>query len=72
MKVAEEFVKELLGDWYYYTIAVHTDKPHLHAHITFDSVSGLDGKNFIPRKVIGAIGSSRSQTGCAKNTNFPH
>lgn len=46
MKVAQEFVKELLGDRFYYTIAVHTDKPHLHAHITFDSVSALDGKKF--------------------------
>ena len=38
-KVAEEFCQELFGDDFYYCVAVHNDQPHLHAHITFDSVS---------------------------------
>ena len=43
---AEEFCKELLGDSFYYCIAVHNDKDHMHAHVTFDSVSKVDGYKF--------------------------
>ena len=45
-KITEEFCKELLGDSFYYCIAVHNDKDHMHAHVTFDSVSKLDGYKF--------------------------
>ena len=45
-KVAEEFCQELFGDDFYYCVAVHNDQPHLHAHITFDSVSSKDGYKF--------------------------
>ena len=46
LKVAEEFCEELLGDDFYYCIAVHNDQLHMHAHITFDSVSSKDGYKF--------------------------
>ena len=45
-KITEEFCKELLGDSFYYCIAVHNDKDHMHAHVTFDSVSKVDGYKF--------------------------
>ena len=45
-RVTEEFCKELLGDSFYYCIAVHNDRDHMHAHITFDSVSKVDGYKF--------------------------
>jgi len=45
-KITEEFCEELLGDSFYYCIAVHNDKDHMHAHVTFDSVSKLDGYKF--------------------------
>ena len=45
-RVTEEFCKELLGDSFYYCIAVHNDRDHMHAHITFDSVSKNDGRKF--------------------------
>lgn len=43
---AEEFAEELLGEDYLYLIAVHDDTSHLHAHISFDSVSMTDGRKF--------------------------
>lgn len=46
MQVTEDFCRTLLGDDYYYVIAVHTDKGHLHSHITFDSVARSDGRKF--------------------------
>ena len=46
LKVAEEFCGELLGGDFYYCIAVHNDQHHMHAHITFDSVSSKDGYKF--------------------------
>ena len=46
LKVAEEFCEELLGGDFYYCIAVHNDQQHMHAHITFDSVSSKDGYKF--------------------------
>lgn len=45
-QIAKEFCKELLKDDYYYVFAVHNDKPHMHVHITFDSVSRRDGYKF--------------------------
>ena len=45
-QIAKEFCKELLKDDYYYVFAVHNDKPHMHVHITFDSVSRKDGDKF--------------------------
>lgn len=45
-QIAKEFCEELLGDHYYYVFAVHNDKPHMHVHITFDSVSRKDGGKF--------------------------
>ena len=44
--ITEDFCQELLGDSFYYCIAVHNDKPHMHVHVTFDSVSRLDGYKF--------------------------
>lgn len=43
---AEAFAEELLGEDYLYLIAVHNDTSHLHAHISFDSVSMTDGRKF--------------------------
>jgi len=44
--VAEDFSRELLGDRYYFTYAVHTDKDHMHVHIVFDSVAIDDGVKY--------------------------
>lgn len=46
MQIAEEFTQELLGGQYLYCIALHTDKAHLHAHITFDSVNRETGYKY--------------------------
>jgi hypothetical protein len=46
MRIAEEFTEELLHGDFLYTVAVHNDKDHLHAHIIFDSVSQKDGYKF--------------------------
>ncbi|MCC8051903.1 MAG: relaxase/mobilization nuclease domain-containing protein [Clostridiales bacterium] len=43
---AEDFCRELLHDDFYYVIAVHNDRSHMHVHITFDSVSKTDGMKF--------------------------
>ena len=45
-QVAEDFVRKLLGDDFYYAFAVHNDQHHMHVHITFDSVSKTDGHKF--------------------------
>ena len=45
-QVAEEFCQKLFKDRHYYVYAVHNDKPHLHVHLTFDSVSKKDGYKF--------------------------
>lgn len=45
-QIAAEFCQTLLQDKYYYVFAVHNDKPHMHVHITFDSVSRKDGCKF--------------------------
>ena len=45
-EVAQEFCSELLGENYYYVYAIHDDKPHLHIHVTFDSVSRLTGLKY--------------------------
>lgn len=49
-QIAEEFCQALLQDAYYYVFAVHNDKPHMHVHITFDSVSRKDGYKFYSPK----------------------
>ena len=46
LKIAGEFCEELLGGNFLYCIAVHNDQAHMHAHITFDSVSKTDGYKF--------------------------
>ena len=46
LEIAEDFCKELFGESYYYCIAVHNDQAHMHAHVTFDSVSKIDGMKF--------------------------
>ena len=45
-EVAQEFCDRLLGENYYYVYAIHDDKPHLHVHVTFDSVSRLTGLKY--------------------------
>ena len=45
-QAAEEFCRELLGERFYYVFAVHNDRPHMHVHVTFDSVSKEDGRKF--------------------------
>ena len=45
-EVAQAFCEELLGEDYLYVYAIHDDKPHLHIHVTFDSVSRIDGMKF--------------------------
>ena len=45
-EIAQEFCDRLLGENYYYVYAIHDDKPHLHIHVTFDSVSRLTGVKY--------------------------
>lgn len=45
-QVATEFCEEYLGEHYDYCLAVHTDQPHMHAHICFNSVSRTDGLKY--------------------------
>lgn len=45
-QIGLEFAQELLGEEFYFTIAVHNDKPHIHVHLVFDSVSRMDGHKF--------------------------
>ena len=45
-EVAQEFCERLLGENYLYVYAIHDDKPHLHIHVTFDSVSRTTGMKF--------------------------
>ena len=44
--IAQDFCEELLGEDFLYVYAIHDDKPHLHIHVTFDSVSRLTGVKF--------------------------
>lgn len=48
--IAKEFCERYLGEGYDYLFAVHTDKPHLHAHIIFNSVSRIDGRKYHYKK----------------------
>lgn len=48
--VAKEFCKAYLGDDYDYVFAVHNDKPHLHAHVIFNSVDRIDGHKYHYKK----------------------
>lgn len=45
-QIAEEFCQSYLRDEYEYVFSVHTDKPHLHAHIIFNSVNRIDGRKY--------------------------
>ena len=45
-EVAQDFCDRLLGEDYLYVYAIHDDRPHLHIHVTFDSVSRTTGKKF--------------------------
>lgn len=42
--IADEWIKRAFGNDYNYVIAVHNDKPHMHAHIVFNPVSKRTGK----------------------------
>lgn len=44
--IMQEFCQELLGENYYHVFAIHTDTDHLHGHVTFDSVSRVNGLKF--------------------------
>ena len=46
LQIGEDFVRELLGEDFYYALVVHNDQHHMHVHITFDSVSRTDGHKF--------------------------
>lgn len=48
--IAQEFCEKFLGDKYEYIMAVHTDKPHMHAHIIFNSVSLETGEKYHYKK----------------------
>ncbi len=43
-KIAQEFVREYLRQ-YEVVFSTHVDKQHIHNHITFNSVSFVDGKS---------------------------
>ena len=43
---AREFCERYLGRDFEYVYAVHTDQPHLHVHIVYNSVSQIRGKKF--------------------------
>ena len=45
-EVVQEFCKEYLGDNYDYVFAVHTDQPHLHGHIIFNSLNRVNGYKY--------------------------
>lgn len=45
-QITQEFCQELLDENYLHVFAVHNDKKHMHTHITFDSVSRIDGRKF--------------------------
>lgn len=44
--LAKEFCEIYLGDQYDYVFSVHTDKPHIHAHIVFNSVNRTTGYKY--------------------------
>lgn len=45
-QVTKEFCEKYLGEHYDYCFAVHTDQPHMHSHICFNSVSRTDGLKY--------------------------
>ena len=45
-EVAGEFCERYLGDDYDYVYAVHTDQPHIHCHIFFNSVNRRTGYKY--------------------------
>jgi len=44
-EIAQQFIKEYLSD-YEIVFSTHIDKDHIHNHITFNSVSFIDGKKY--------------------------
>lgn len=44
-EIAQQFIKEYLSD-YEVVFSTHVDKDHIHNHITFNSVSFIDGKKY--------------------------
>lgn len=46
MTIAQEFTQRYLGREYEALYAVHTDQEHMHIHLIFNSVSGLDGHKY--------------------------
>lgn len=46
MEIAEAWADEVLQGEYQCLIAVHDDKPHIHAHLIFNSVAVADGRKF--------------------------
>lgn len=45
-EIAMQFAEEAFGGEYEAVVAVHTDKPHLHAHIVINSVNMITGYKF--------------------------
>jgi len=46
MYVLEHFAKDVLGDDYEAVYAVHTDREHMHGHLSWNSVSMTTGKKY--------------------------
>lgn len=44
--VAKDFCEAYLGEDYDYIFAIHTDKPHMHMHVVFNSVSRTTGYKY--------------------------
>lgn len=45
-KIVKEFCEEYLGDDYDFVFAIHNDRPHIHGHIVFNSVSRTTGYKY--------------------------
>ncbi len=46
LDLTNEFCERYLGVYFEYVFAIHTDRPHMHAHILFNSVSQRNGKKY--------------------------
>lgn len=49
-QIVQEFCEQYLGEHYDYVFAIHNDKPHLHGHIIFNSVSRTTGYKYHYKK----------------------
>lgn len=49
-KIIKQFCEEYLGDEYDYAFAIHNDRPHMHGHIVFNSVSRTTGYKYRYKK----------------------